>query len=79
MIKKALQLLFSNVGTGFHSHINDNYQSLLVRYNTRSKIALDIPLRKTNTEQQVLSFWGTKIWTTISHSTQGVSLDLILP
>ena len=59
--KKALQLLLSNIGTGFHIHINDNCQSLFTSYDIRSKIALDLSLRKTNTKQQVFSFWGTKI------------------
>ena len=34
----------------------------LCRYSTRSQMALDIPLRKTNTEQKSLSFLGPKIW-----------------
>ena len=33
---------------------------------------LDIRLRKTNTEQQALSFLGPKILTKISHSTKNV-------
>ena len=33
-------------------------------------MAKDIPLRKTNTGQQALSYVGQKIWTKISHSTK---------
>ena len=35
-------------------------------------MALDIPLRKANTEQHALTFLGPKIWTKISHSTNSV-------
>ena len=57
------------------SYINDMFQSSLNRYSTRSKMALDIPLRKTNTGgQQALSFLGPKIWTEISHSTKNAKI-----
>ena len=35
-------------------------------------MALDTPLRKANTGQQVLSFLAPKIWTKISHSIRNV-------
>ena len=35
-------------------------------------MALDIPLRKTNTGQQTLSFVQTKIWTKLGDSTKKV-------
>ena len=34
----------------------------LCRYSTRSQMALDIPLRITNTRQKSLSILGPKIW-----------------
>ena len=40
-------------------------------YNTRSQMALDVPLRETNTGQQALSF--LVIWTKISHSARIVT------
>ena len=48
------------------------------RYKTRSQMALDIPLRKTNTGQRALSFLGSKIWTKISHSTKNVKITASL-
>ena len=48
------------------SYINYICQSSLNRYNTRWQMALDIPLWKTNTWQQALSFAGQKIWDKIS-------------
>ena len=37
-------------------------------------MALDIPLRKTNTGQQASSFYGTKIWTKISDTTKNLKI-----
>ena len=42
-------------------------------------MTLDIPLRKTNTGEQALSFLETKIWTTISHSTKNVKTTVSFP
>ena len=42
------------------------------RYNTRSQMALDVPLCKTSKWQQTFSFLRPKIWTNISHSTKNV-------
>ena len=39
-------------------------------YNTRPQMALEIPIRKTNTGQQASSFLAAEIWTKISHSTK---------
>ena len=44
----------------------------LNRYTTRSHMALDIPLRKTNIGQKSLSFLGPKIWTRIKASLKSV-------
>ena len=41
------------------------FKSSLCRYSSRSQMALDIPLRKTNTGQKSLSFYGPKIWSKI--------------
>ena len=43
------------------------------RHKTRSETALDIPLGKTNTEQQSLSFLGRNIWTKISQNIKNVN------
>ena len=48
------------------SNINDVFKLSYNSYNTRSQMALDIPLRKISTGQQALSFLGPKIWTKIS-------------
>ena len=45
---------------------------LLCRYSTRSQMALDIPLRKTNTRQKSLSLLGSKIWSKIGPSIKNV-------
>ena len=52
--------------------IKGMFQPSLNRYNTRSQIALNIPLRKTNTGQMALSFLGLRIWTRISRITKNV-------
>ena len=54
------------------SHINDMFQPSHNTYNTRSQITLYIPLQKTNTGKQALSFLGQKILTKINHSTKTV-------
>ena len=48
------------------------FKSLLCRYNTRSQMAFDIPLRKTNTGQKSLSFLGPKIWSKIDPNIKNV-------
>ena len=42
------------------------------RYSKRSHMALDIPLRKTNTRGKSLSFLGPKIWSKIDPSIKNV-------
>ena len=53
-------------------YILEMFKPSLFRYSTRSQIALDIPLRKTNTGQKSLSFLGPKIWSTIGPSIKNV-------
>ena len=48
------------------SYLNDMFISSLNNYNTRSQMALDIPLCKTNKEQKSMSFLGPKIWNKVS-------------
>ena len=45
------------------------YKPSLWRYSTRAEMALDMPLKKTNTGQKSLSFLGQKIWSKIDPST----------
>ena len=44
----------------------------LCNYSTRSQMALDISLQKTNTGQKSLSFLGPKIWSKISPGIKNV-------
>ena len=48
------------------------FKPSLCRYSTRSQMALDILLRKTNTGQKSLSFLGPKIWPKIDPSIKNV-------
>ena len=54
------------------SYINEMFKPSYNRYNTKTQIALYIPLRKINTGQQALSFLGPKIQIKTSHSTKNV-------
>ena len=53
-------------------YIHEMFKPSLCRYSTRSQMALDIPLRKTNTGQKILSFLGLKIWSKIDLSIKNV-------
>ena len=44
----------------------------LCRHSTRPQMALNIPLRKTNTGQKSFSFLGPKIWSEIDPSMNNV-------
>ena len=48
------------------------FKPSLCRYSTRSEMALDIPLWKTNTGQKSLSFLGPEIWSKIDPSIKNV-------
>ena len=50
------------------SYFNDIFTPSLNRYNTRSQMALDIPLLKTALGQKNISFLGLKIWSKISNN-----------
>ena len=54
------------------AYIYDMFKPSLCKYSTRSLIAFDIPLGKTNTGQKSLSFLGPKIWSKIDPSTKNV-------
>ena len=49
-------------------YILEIFKPSLCKYSTRSQLALDIPLRKSNTGQNSLSSLGPKIWSKISPS-----------
>ena len=53
-------------------YIHKMFKTSLCRYSTRSQMALNIPLRKTISEQKSLSFLGPKIWSTIDPSNKNV-------
>ena len=44
------------------------FEPSLLGYSTGSQKSSDIPLRKTNTGQERLSFFGQKIWSRINSS-----------
>ena len=52
--------------------IHEMFTPSLCRYSTRSQMAMDIPLWKTNTGQKSLSFLGPKIWSKIGPSIKNV-------
>ena len=53
-------------------YIHEIFKPSLLIYSTRSQMALDIPLRKTNTGQKRLSLLGPKIWSKINPSSKNV-------
>ena len=53
-------------------YIHEMFKPSLGRYCSRSQIALDIPLRTTNTGQKTLSFLGLKIWSKIKPSIKNI-------
>ena len=56
----------------YHHNINGIFKPSYKSYYTISQMGLGIPLRKTNTGQQALSFLGPKMWIKISHCTKNV-------
>ena len=48
------------------SYLNDIFMPSLDNYNTRSQMALDIPLFRTNKGQKSMPFLGPKIWNKVS-------------
>ena len=48
------------------SYLNDMFIPSLKKYNTRSQMALDIPLCRTNKGQNSMPFLGPKIWNKLS-------------
>ena len=53
-------------------YIHEIFKPSLCRYNTRSQMAFDIPLWKTNTGRKSLSFLGPKIWSKIGSSIKNI-------
>ena len=53
-------------------HIHEMFKPSLCRCSTRSQMALDIPLWKTNTGQKSLFFFGPKIWSKIGPGIKNV-------
>ena len=53
-------------------YIHEMFKPSFCRYNTRSQMPLDMPLRKTNTGQKSLFFLGPKIWSKIDPSIKNV-------
>ena len=53
-------------------NIYEMFKSSLCKYNTRSQMALDIPLQKTSTGQKIFSFLGLKTLSKIGPSIKNV-------
>ena len=56
------------------SHVNDMFNFSYNRYNTRSKVALYLPLTRQIQDNKTFSFFGPSIWTNVSHSTKNVKV-----
>ena len=50
------------------SFLNNMFMSSINNYNTRSELALDIPLFRTIKGQESMSFLGPKIWNKVSQN-----------
>ena len=48
------------------SYLNEMFMPSLDNYNTRSQMALDIPLCRTTKRQKIMQFLGPKIWNKVS-------------
>ena len=48
------------------SYLNEIFMPSLNNYNTRSQMALHIPLRRTIKRQKIISFFGPKIWSQVN-------------
>ena len=72
--KVMLFLWISFLSTSMERYriIHEIFELLLLGYSTGSQMPLDIPLRKTNTGQERLSFFGQKIWSRINPSNKNV-------
>ena len=54
------------------SHFEDIFTPSFNKYDTRSQMALDIPLRKTTIGQKSISFLRTKVWSKTNNSLKAV-------
>ena len=64
----VIRIPSSSTGMKKPGYIHDMFKPSLCRYSTRSQMAMNIPLRKTNTGQKSLSFLGPKVWSKIGSS-----------
>ena len=61
------------------SYQNDMFMPSPNNYNTRSQMALDIPLFRTNKGQKSMSFLGPKIWNKVSSNTKTAATTFSFP
>ena len=54
------------------SYFQDIFTPTFNKHNTRSQMALDIPLRKTTIGQNIISFLGPKVWSKTNSSLKAV-------
>ena len=63
MQSRTMHFYYCKYWTGIAPYyLNDNFMPSLNNYNTRSQMALDIPLCRTNKGLKSMSFLGAKIW-----------------
>ena len=69
MWNNTLSQTFLNIGRRLHysMYINELFLPSTNIYKTRSHMALEIPLRKSNLGQKSISFMGPSIWNKLSN------------
>ena len=72
-----LRILFLSTTIELYRSIHKMFEPSLLGYTTGSQMPLDIPLGKTNTGQERLSFFGQKIWSRINPSNKNVKQSFL--
>ena len=72
-----LRISFLSTTMELYRSIHEMFEPSLLGYSTGSQMPLDIPLRKTNTGQERLSFFGQKIWSRINPSNKNVKQSFL--
>ena len=68
----VLQISFLSNTIELYRSIHETFEPSLLGYSTGSQMPLGIPLRKTNTGQESLFFFGQKLWSRINPSDKNV-------
>ena len=72
-----LRISFLSTTMELNRSIHEIFYPSLLGYSTESQMPLDIPLRKTNTGQERLSFFGQKIWSRTNPSNKNVKQSFL--